>query len=194
MKKKKRLLLTFDQELYLVAIIKRGSDNRPTLAEKHAAEKATEKLIECNQPLVERIASTYLSNLTEKARVQPDTATQLIDAGTKGIRKALTHYNPTSGYKFSTYATWWIRQEMIRYSVHAGWLNPNTAMSNDKFFNDKPQRIIEALSDREKRVIEERMGLTGNKPKPRKEVCEMFAITEERLLCLEEKAKYLLSK
>ncbi len=53
---------------------------------------------------------------------------------------------------------------------------------------------IEALSDREKRVIQERMGLTGNKPKSRSEVCQMFAISEDRLRRLEEKAKDLLSK
>ncbi len=53
---------------------------------------------------------------------------------------------------------------------------------------------IEVLSDREKRVIQERMGLTGNKPKSRSEVCQMFAISEDRLRRLEEKAKNLLSK
>lgn len=50
------------------------------------------------------------------------------------------------------------------------------------------------LSDREKRVIQERMGLNGNKPKSRNEVCKMFALTNETLHRVEEKAKELLSE
>lgn len=40
-----------------------------------------------------------------------------IDEGNIGLMKAIDLYNPELGYKFSTYATWWIRQKIIR-SIH----------------------------------------------------------------------------
>jgi RNA polymerase primary sigma factor len=67
-------------------------------------------------------------------------------------------------------------------------------MPNDTFFKDEMKRKTKELSDREKRVIQERLGLNGNKGKSRSEVCEMFALSEETIRRVEEKAKELLSK
>lgn len=67
-------------------------------------KKSIAKLMSTNLFLVENIAKKYKNNnhyLSYKT---------LIDIGKSGLRKAIDKYNPDEGYKFSTYATWWIRQ------------------------------------------------------------------------------------
>ncbi len=53
---------------------------------------------------------------------------------------------------------------------------------------------IKELSEREKRVIQERLGLNGTRGKSRSEVCKMFALSEETIQRVEKKAKEFLSK
>lgn len=67
-------------------------------------KKAISKLVNANLFLVEKIAERYRNNnryLSYKT---------LIEIGKSGLRKAVDKYKPNSSYKFSTYATWWIRQ------------------------------------------------------------------------------------
>jgi DNA-directed RNA polymerase sigma subunit (sigma70/sigma32) len=53
---------------------------------------------------------------------------------------------------------------------------------------------IKELSEREKKVIRERLGLNGNSGKSRSEVSKMFATSEETIQRVEDKAKEILSK
>ena len=68
---------------------------------------AREKLIQANLRLVVSIARKYQGNGVSFE--------DLIQAGNEGLIKAVTKFNPALGYKFSTYATWWIRQSVSRY-------------------------------------------------------------------------------
>lgn len=87
-------LLTSEEEVYLAEQVKLGS------------KLARDKLINSNLRLVVSIAKKYnTTSMTIDDRIQE---------GNLGLAKAVERFDPTKGYKFSTYATWWIRQAITR--------------------------------------------------------------------------------
>jgi RNA polymerase primary sigma factor len=88
-------LLTFDEELELSKCIQNGD------------EAARHRLIEANLRLVVKIAKAY----SNKGIPLMD----LIQEGNMGLIRAVEKYDYTRHLRFSTYATWWIRQAITRY-------------------------------------------------------------------------------
>ena len=68
--------------------------------------EATERLISCNLKLVIAIAKRYMFGGMS--------IMDLIEEGNLGLMKAVKRYDPDLGYRFGTYAGWWIRQAILR--------------------------------------------------------------------------------
>jgi len=99
-------LLTMAEEVSLAKAIEEGDGKTPE------AQLAKEKLIQANLRLVVSIAKRY----SGRGMSFPD----LIQEGNIGLIRAVEKFDYHRGYKFSTYATWWIRQAITRAIADQG--------------------------------------------------------------------------
>jgi len=240
-------LLTREQEISLAQRVEMGN----MTAKAH--------LINSNLRLVVSIAKKYIG--------RGMTFLDLIQEGNKGLIRAVEKYDWTKGFKFSTYATWWIRQAItraiadqartIRIPVHMvetinklirvsrklmqdlgrepkpeeiaeqmeipsekvreilkisqkttsletpigddddsylgdfipdeNQLSPYDATSK-RLLRENINEVLQALSDREAKVLKMRFGLDGQRPMTLEEVGKKFGVTRERIRQIEAKA------
>ncbi len=125
-------------------------------------EKITEarnKMIEGNVRLVISIAKRYINKGVEFL--------DLIEEGNCGLVKAVEKFDYRKGYKFSTYATWWIRQSITR------------AIADQSRTVRVPTHVIDSLSKINK-VARDFIHKHGRKPTSR-EIANELAIPEEKV-------------
>ena len=186
-------LLTPEEEIELAIRI---GDNDPA---------AKRRLTEANLRLVVSIAKRYVGRGMQFL--------DLIQEGNLGLIKAVDKFDYTKGFKFSTYATWWIRQAITRAIAdqartivsletpigeeedsHLGDFIPDddapapADAASATLLKEELAHVLKTLTPREERVLSMRFGLTDGHPHTLEEVGKEFNVTRERIRQIEAKA------
>ena len=98
-------LLTREEEIALAKLVSDARNSKDGRVIRLGKE-ASDRLVEANLRLVVSIAKKYIYHNVSLM--------DLIQEGNMGLMKAVNRYEIEKGFKFSTYATWWIRQSISR--------------------------------------------------------------------------------
>ena len=140
-------LLTAEEEIELATRMAQGD------------KYARKRLSEANLRLVESIAKRYVGRGMQFL--------DLIQEGNLGLIKAVEKFDYTKGYKFSTYATWWIRQAITR------------SIADQARTIRIPVHMVETIT-KVKKVSSQLLHENGHEPTPQ-EIADRLGITVDRV-------------
>lgn len=105
-------VLTPSEEVHLGTLVRGWQDHSaPSAALSRRGRRAMERMVSANLRLVVAVV------MRQNRRIQHlnHDPLDLIQAGNLGLIRAVEKFDPSRGYKFSTYGYWWIRQSINRY-------------------------------------------------------------------------------
>ncbi|MFA7659433.1 MAG: sigma-70 family RNA polymerase sigma factor [Candidatus Gastranaerophilaceae bacterium] len=144
-------LINFQEEKRLGRIIQEGPLNQ--------SEMAKRKLVQANLRLVVSIAKKYVG--------QGVLFMDLVQEGSLGLIRAAEKYDYSKGFKFSTYATWWIKQTIIR------------AISNSSRAIRIPVHMADKIRKYKKTVTE--LNYSLNREASEKEIAEKMGLNVKKI-------------
>ena len=155
------------KEIGRVPLLSSEEEVRLAIAIKDGDEAAKKRLSEANLRLVVSIAKRYLGRGMQFL--------DLIQEGNLGLIKAVEKFDYTKGFKFSTYATWWIRQAITR------------SIADQARTIRIPVHMIETIN-RMNRITRQELQETGVEPDSRR-LAELMEMPEDKILKIMKIAK-----
>ncbi len=159
------------QEIGKVPLLSREEEQELARRIKEGDEEAKERFISANLRLVVSIARRYHGYGLPLL--------DLIQEGNVGLLRAVERFDPEKGYKFSTYATWWVRQAIVR------------ALSEHGRTIRLPEHIIELIQKINE--AEETFLQDGGRRPSLEELAAVLELPEEKIRQAKEAAAYPLS-
>ncbi|MGD9683601.1 MAG: RNA polymerase sigma factor RpoD/SigA [Candidatus Obscuribacterales bacterium] len=171
------------------------------------SSRARERFVLANLRLVVGIAKRYTGRGLSLE--------ELIQEGNVGLLKAVDRFEPDRGNRFSTYAVWWIRQQIVsalkaKNRTKSTSIDPNTEEGPldlpDPFAPDPMEeaertlgrhvlaRLVSNLPPRERDVITLLYGIGGKEPLEHETAARLLGISKERLSQIERRALVKLKK
>ena len=154
------IVKTYLEQMGNIPMLSRSEELRLAKLAHGGCDDAKSKLIEANLRLVISIAKKYLNSGIDFL--------DLIQEGNLGLIKAVDKFEYQRGYKFGTYATWWIRQGITRSIADTGRtirLPVHMVETVNKIFSNIRKFIQEEGREPDVAELSKRMGLPEKKLK-----------------------------
>ena len=204
-------LETYLREINDTSLLSADDEKRLAHAIARGDAAARDHMVRANLRLVVNIARGYAN----RGLPLPD----LIEEGNLGLLRAVEGFDPKVGTRFSTYASYWIKQSIKRALINSGKTiripaymveQPDGGWSLGEIVRDENMKCpaevlldedtmkhvlerIERLDDRASKILKLRFGLGGGEPMTLKEIGAELGLTRERVRQIEAETLAMLA-